>query len=161
MQKQKTLKYKSTSYNKNRVKTSVKVLWFTVIGGLAVFLFILIFASIGAFGKLPSLQELENPHANLASEIYADDGKTLMGKIYTENRSPIEFNDISTHVIDALIATEDERFYEHAGIDAKAIGRAIKGLGRDGGGSTITQQLAKQILRQGHGGFVERVCINF
>ncbi len=156
MQK-KTTKHKSYPSVKNRVNNSVKVLWFTVLGGLAVFLFVLVFASIGAFGKLPSLQELENPQASLASEIYADDGKTLMGKIYTENRSPIEYRDISTHVIDALIATEDERFYDHAGIDAKAIGRAIKGLGSDGGGSTITQQLAKQILRQGHGGFVERV----
>ncbi len=99
MQKQRTTKNRRVSSNKNRIKTSVKVLWFTVIGGLAVFLFILVFASIGAFGKLPSLQELENPHASLASEIYADDGNTLMGKIYTENRSPIEFKDISTHVI--------------------------------------------------------------
>ena len=126
MQKR-TIKNTRPSSNKNRVKTSVKILWVTVIGGLSVFLFVLVFASIGAFGKLPSLQELENPHASLASEIYADDGKTLMGKIYTENRSPIDYKDISPHVIDALIATEDERFYDHAGIDAKEIGRAVKG----------------------------------
>src|SRR5947209_8382075 len=100
----------------------------------------LLCADIGLFGKIPSMQELENPQANLASEIYANDG-SLMGKIYAENRSPVDFKDISPHVIDALISTEDERFYEHSGIDAKSIARAIYGLGRDGGGSTITQQL--------------------
>lgn len=139
------------------MKSSVKILWLIVIGGLGLFLLVMLLASLGLFGKLPSLEELENPQANLASEIYADDGKTLMGKIYTENRSPIDFKDISTHVIDALIATEDVRFYDHSGIDAIAIGRALKGLGSEGGGSTITQQLAKQILRQGSGWFGKRV----
>src|SRR5215212_2836174 len=157
MQNQKIKKGKNHSPNKPEVKSSVKILWYTVVGGLAAFLLVILFASLGLFGKLPSLQELENPQANLASEIYADDGKTLMGKIYTENRSSIDFKDISTHVIDALIATEDVRFYDHSGIDAIAIGRALKGLGSEGGGSTITQQLAKQILRQGSGWFGKRV----
>ena len=102
------------------------------------------------------MQELENPQANLASEIYANDGTTLMGKIYAENRSPVDFKDISPHVIDALVSTEDERFYEHSGIDAKSIARAVYGLGRDGGGSTITQQLAKNILNQGRGSILKR-----
>src|SRR5215217_3973965 len=157
MQSQKVSKGKNQSSNKAAVKSSVKMLWFAVIGGLALFLLVLLFASLGLFGKLPSLRELENPQASLASEIYGDDGKTLMGKIYTENRSPIDFKDISTHVIDALISTEDVRFYDHSGIDAIAIGRAVKGLGHEGGGSTITQQLAKQILRQGSGWFGKRV----
>ena len=124
---------------------------------MGLFVLVLLFATLGVFGKLPSLEELENPQANLASEIYANDGTTLMGKIYAENRSPVDFKDISTNVIDALIATEDVRFYDHAGIDAIAIGRALKGLGSEGGGSTITQQLAKQILRQGGGWFGKRV----
>jgi len=157
MQNKKTIKGKNHSPGKPGIKRSIKLLWLTVIGGLAAFLLVLLFASLGLFGKLPSLQELENPQANLASEIYADDGKTLMGKIYTENRSPVDFKDISTNVIDALIATEDVRFYDHSGIDAIAIGRALKGLGSEGGGSTITQQLAKQILRQGSGWFGKRV----
>lgn len=148
---------RKVSHNKSQIKPSVKILWITVLGGLGLFVLILLFAAIGVFGKLPSLQELENPDASLASEIYADDGKTLMGKIYTENRSPVDFKDISKNVIDALIATEDVRFYEHAGIDAIAIGRAVKGLGSEGGGSTITQQLAKQILGQGGGWFGKRV----
>ena len=125
-------------------------MWTLVLGGIGFGIVVFASAYFGLFGKLPSLQELENPQANLASEIYANDG-TLMGKIYTENRSPADFNNISNHVIDALISTEDIRFYEHSGIDAIAIGRAIKGFGREGGGSTITQQLAKNILGQGSG----------
>jgi len=138
------------------VSKPVKLLWYFVLGGIGVFLIMLLSAQMGVFGKLPSLQELENPQANLASEIYADDGKTLMGKIYAENRSAVEYKDISKHVIDALIATEDMRFYDHSGIDAIAIGRAIKGLGHEGGGSTITQQLAKNILGQGRGNILKR-----
>ena len=75
----------------------------------------------GVFGKLPSLKELENPSILQSSEVFAADG-TLMGKYYTErgNRSNVSYRDISPHVINALIATEDERFYDHAGIDAKS-----------------------------------------
>jgi len=138
------------------MKRSVKFLWRIVFGGLLLFFVLLISVVFGLFGKLPSLEQLENPQANLASEIYADDGKTLMGKIYTENRSPVEYRDISPNVINALIATEDERFYEHSGIDVKSLLRAVKGLGSDGGGSTITQQLAKNILGQGTGNILKR-----
>lgn len=107
-------------------------------------------ANFGVFGKMPSLAELENPSILQASEVYAEDG-TLMGKYYTErgNRSNVKFRDISKHVIDALVATEDERFYKHSGIDFKSTLRAIFTLGRQGGGSTITQQLAKALLDQG------------
>src|SRR5450759_2081883 len=146
---------KSTSKN-TTMKRSVKILWYTVLGGTGLFLVMLLFAQLGVFGKIPSMQDLENPQANLASEIYANDGTTLMGKIYAENRSSVDFKDISPHVIDALISTEDERFYEHSGIDAKSIARAVYGLGRDGGGSTITQQLAKNILNQGRGNIFVR-----
>ena len=144
------------SSKKTVIKRSVKILWYTVLGGTALVLIMLLFAQLGFFGKIPSMQELENPQANLASEIYANDGTTLMGKIYAENRSAVDFKDISPHVIDALISTEDVRFYDHSGIDAIAIGRAIKGLGSEGGASTITQQLAKQILGQGRGGIFKR-----
>ncbi len=157
MQNKKITRNKKHSINGNQAKPLVKILWITVLSGLSLFILIMLFAAIGVFGKLPSLQELENPQASLASEIYADDGTTLMGKIYTENRSPVDFKDISKNVIDALIATEDVRFYEHSGIDAIAIGRALKGFGSEGGGSTITQQLAKQILHQGGGWLGKRV----
>lgn len=149
--KQTTTTGKHTSKSKSTIKRSVKYLWYTVLGGTGLFLLMLLFAQLGFFGKIPSMQELENPQANLASEIYANDGISLMGKIYAENRSPVDFKDISPHVIDALISTEDERFYEHSGIDPKSVARAVYGLGRDGGGSTITQQLAKQILHQASG----------
>ena len=141
---------------KKGVRPNVKILWTMV---LIVFLLgssVLAAAYFGVFGKLPSLQELENPQANLASEIYANDGLTIMGKIYAENRVSVDYKDISPSVIDALIATEDERFYTHSGIDARGLARAIYGLGKDGGGSTITQQLAKNILGQGRGSMVRR-----
>lgn len=147
--------------NKKQSKNSttrpnVKILWTMVFIGLLLVVCVFTAVNFGLFGKLPSLQELENPQANLASEIYANDGTTLMGKIYAENRVSVDYKDISPHVIDALISTEDIRFYEHSGIDAIAIGRAIKGLGQEGGGSTLTQQLAKNILGQGRGSVLKR-----
>ena len=132
----------------SKIKASVKILWTVVAAGFALFIVVLASAYFGVFGKLPSLEELENPQANLATEIYANDGKTLMGKIYTENRVQVDYKDISKSVIDALISTEDVRFYDHSGIDPIALGRAIKGFGKQGGASTITQQLAKKILGQ-------------
>lgn len=147
------------SRNKKQVKStkpSVRILWTIVLGGFVLFTLILAAANFGLFGKMPSLQELENPQANLASEIYANDGTTLMGKIYAENRVSVDYKDISKSVIDALISTEDERFYDHSGIDARSMARAVYGLGRDGGGSTITQQLAKNMLGQGRGGVIKR-----
>jgi len=145
--------------NKKKVKSirpSVKILWTMVIVGFALVTLVLTSAYFGLFGKLPSLQELENPQANLATEIFANDGTTLMGKIYAENRVSVDYKDISKSVIDALISTEDIRFYDHSGIDPVALGRAIKGFGNQGGASTITQQLAKNILNQGHGSIVKR-----
>ncbi|MCX8020258.1 MAG: transglycosylase domain-containing protein [Chitinophagaceae bacterium] len=132
------------------MKKSVRLFWrlFFVFFGFVVLL--LAMANFGVFGKMPSLEELENPSLMQASEVYAEDG-TLMGKYYTErgNRSFVRYRDISKHVIDALISTEDERFYNHSGIDFKSTIRAIITLGREGGGSTITQQLAKVLLDQG------------
>lgn len=147
----------SKNSKKKPIKRSVKILWTVVFGGLG--LWVLIFGGtyFGLFGKLPSLQQLENPEADLATEIYANDGKTLIGKIYAENRVSVDYKDIAPGVIDALISTEDERFYSHSGVDARGIARAIWGLGRDGGGSTITQQLAKNILGQGKGNPIKRV----
>jgi penicillin-binding protein 1A len=142
---------RSSKSSTTTIRRPIKILWYTVLGGLGLFLLMLLCAQLGIFGKIPSMQELENPQANLASEIYSNDGRTLMGKIYAENRSPVDFKDISPHVIDALVSTEDIRFYDHSGIDPIAIARALKGLGREGGGSTITQQLAKNILNQNSG----------
>ena len=133
----------------------VKILWRLFFFGLISVILLFVMANYGVFGKMPSLEDLENPEADLASEIVSADG-VPMGKYYAENRSEVKYDAISTNVINALIATEDERFYEHSGIDAIAVGRAVSKLGTDGGGSPITQQLAKMILRQGRGNIFAR-----
>lgn len=134
------------------MKRSVRIFWVIVISGFSVFILVILLANWGAFGKMPSLKELENPSILQSSEVYAVDG-TLMGKYYRErgNRSNVDYKDISRHVVDALIATEDERFYNHSGIDFKSTMRAVFLLGREGGGSTITQQLAKTLLDHDRG----------
>jgi penicillin-binding protein 1A len=127
------------------MKTSVKWLWRLFLLGVVAFAVILFGANAGWFGVMPSIKDLKNPRSNSSTEVYAADA-TLMGKYYLVNRSPVEYKDISKFVVDALVATEDERFYEHSGIDGKAILRAVIMMGRDGGGSTITQQLALNLL---------------
>ena len=124
---------------------TVKFFWkvfFIAWATLIVFIFAINF---GLFGKLPSLVELENPSMLSSSEIFAADG-SLMGKYYLKDRTNAKYSDISINVINALIATEDERFYKHSGIDVKGTARAVLFLGTKGGASTITQQLAKNML---------------
>src|ERR1700744_3148464 len=135
----------------------VPVFWKVFFYALGAFILFLVLINLGVFGSLPSLKELENPSITLASEVFADDG-TPMGKYYRDkgNRSNVEFKDISTDVVNALVATEDARFFEHSGIDGFSVMRAVVKLGRDGGGSTITQQLAKNLLDQGSKNFMRR-----
>jgi penicillin-binding protein 1A len=132
------------------MRKSVRLFWIIFLSGFGVFTLVILLCMLGVFGKLPSLKQLENPSILQSSEVYATDG-TLMGKYYRErgNRTNADYKDISPHVIHALVATEDERFYDHAGIDVKSTLRAVFLLGREGGGSTITQQLAKALLAQG------------
>src|SRR5687768_3628305 len=127
-----------------RPKRTVRVFWLFCLGCFSVFTLIVLLAMFGVFGKLPSLKQLENPSMLQSSEVYASDG-TLMGKYYRErgNRSNVNYKDISKHVIDALIATEDERFQDHSGIDFKRTISAIVTLGKNGGGSTISQHWQK------------------
>jgi penicillin-binding protein 1A len=134
------------------MKKAVRIFWRIFIGGVLALIILVGMANFGVFGKMPSLTELENPSILQASEVLAVDG-TLMGKYYTErgNRSNVKYSDISKHVIDALVATVDERFYSHSGIDFKSTMRAVLTAGTSGGGSTITQQLAKALLDQGRG----------
>jgi penicillin-binding protein 1A len=140
--------------------TSVRFIWKTFLWGWVGFLLFLVAVNLGLFGKLPSLTELENPSMLSSSEIYASDG-TLMGKYYLRDRTDVKYGDISPNVIHALIATEDERFYQHSGIDAKGTARAVLFLGTKGGASTITQQLAKNMLEQGSKNIVRRVIEKF
>jgi len=126
-------------------KKYIKWFWLLFAGGFAGVLLLFLLASWGVFGALPSFAELENPENNLASEIISSDGKTL-GTYAIENRKPIQFKDLPDNLVKALIATEDERFFEHSGIDFRSLARAISKLGKGGGASTITQQLAKNLF---------------
>jgi penicillin-binding protein 1A len=110
-------------------------------------LVLLIFATfMEVFGPLPSFRDLENPKSNQASEILTSDKKTL-GTYYVENRSNVTYKEISPNVIHALVATEDERFYEHSGIDFRRMfSILILNIFKNQGGSTITQQLAKNLF---------------
>jgi penicillin-binding protein 1A len=119
------------------------------IGSFVAVIFFFLCASWGVFGPMPTFDELENPASNVATEIISSDGKTI-GKFYLENRVPVKYEDLPQHLVDALIATEDERFREHSGIDARGTLRAITSVGSSGGASTITQQLAK-LLFHGEG----------
>ena len=98
------------------MKKSTRIFWYVFLGGIGLVVLFFVLVMIGVFGKLPTLKQLENPSIMQASEVYATDG-TLMGKYYRErgNRSNVNYRDISKHVIDALIATEDERFEDHSG----------------------------------------------
>lgn len=98
------------------------------------------------FGYSPSYADIKKPSQRVGSELYTADGK-LIGRYYKENRTPINYNEIAPNVLNALLATEDIRFYQHSGIDIQAVGRAVIGMGKDGGASTITQQLAKNLYR--------------
>ena len=121
--------------------------WSVFALGLAAIVLLFLLAGWGLFGPMPTFEELENPETNLATEIISSDGKTL-GKYYNENRTPVKFEDLPQHLVDALVATEDERYYEHSGIDARGTLRAAVYLGQKGGASTISQQLAKQLFTE-------------
>lgn len=127
----------------------VKLTWL-ILWGPFLFLFILVsLISFEIFFDLPSVEELQNPKSNLATVIYSSDLKTL-GKYYSENRVNVKYYELDKDLVDALIATEDVRFREHSGVDARALGRAIfgavRGSSSSGGGSTLSQQLAKMMF---------------
>jgi len=132
-------KKKVTSFKKY-----IKWFWMLVLGGFSLLILLFFLTSIDVFGALPTFEELENPENNLATEIISSDGVTL-GKYATENRTPIKFKDLPENLVKALVATEDERFYEHSGIDFKGTARAVLKPG-SGGASTLTQQLAKMLF---------------
>ena len=124
----------------------IRVLWGIFLLGVTGIIVLFGGAALGIFGPMPDLQQLENPRTNLATQIISSDG-TILGKYYfDDNRTPIGFDEIPTDMVEALIATEDERFYDHAGIDWRGTLRAFVFLGKRGGASTITQQLARQIF---------------
>lgn len=123
----------------------IKRFWQIFAIGIGFVFLVFLLASWGALGHMPSFNDLENPESNLATEIISSDGE-IIGKFYNENRSSITYDELPKHLVDALVATEDERFYEHSGIDARGTLRAITSLGTSGGASTLSQQLAKQLF---------------
>ena len=143
----------------NSLKKIIKTLW--VISALSIIVFMLGIYSIkidlfGLFGGMPSLQDLEKPQSELSSELYSND-TILLGKYFRYNRSPVKYHELSDELITTLLVTEDIRFYNHSGIDFKGLIRATYGVfkniitlgnsGLEGGGSTITQQLAKNLFK--------------
>ncbi len=124
--------------------------WLAAIVGPSIIALHLFCISVGVWGPLPTFDELENPRSNQASEVYSADQKVL-GTYFVQNRSNINYQDLSPFLIDALVSTEDERYYWHSGVDLIGLGRAIFFLGKRGGGSTVTQQLAKNLFRTREG----------
>jgi penicillin-binding protein 1A len=132
---------------------TIKYLWIAFLGGLVFFILFVWMVSInflGLFGSLPDFKTLENPESELASELYSADG-VLLGTYFRENRSPVKYEDLSPNLVNALISTEDVRFESHSGIDLIAMMRVfVKSilLGQDsGGGSTLSQQTAKNLFK--------------
>ncbi|MDP9077959.1 MAG: transglycosylase domain-containing protein [Bacteroidota bacterium] len=132
-------------------------IWKTVISCFLLFVLLLVATFFGAFGPLPGFRAIENPKSNQASEVLAAD-KTVLGTYYVQNRSSVNYSQLSPNVVNALIATEDTRFYEHSGIDFQRLPSLIffNLIGSKQGGSTITQQLAKNLFSNGgsHNPFV-------
>lgn len=126
-------------------KKSVRLLWRLFWIGVIAFNLLIIGINFGLLGYMPSMKELENPSSALSSELYAGDG-SVIGRYYVQDRSNSTYSEISPNVLNALLATEDSRFYDHSGIDGIAILRVAFFLGREGGGSTLTQQLAKNLF---------------
>lgn len=128
-----------------------KKLWKIYFYTLGIVMIFFLFASWGLLGKMPSFEDLENPDSNLATEIIANDGVTIIGKYAIENRTPVNYDDLPQHLVDALVSTEDVRFYDHSGIDFRRTTTAMLSLGTRGGASTITQQLAKNLFHGSEG----------
>ena len=119
--------------------------WSLVVAGIMAIVLVFWMITMGWLGYLPPLDELQNPKNKFATEVISADMQ-LLGRYYrNENRVSVDYTDISPNMINALIATEDVRYYDHTGVDVRSLMRAVMKLGRAGGGSTLTQQLAKQL----------------
>jgi penicillin-binding protein 1A len=133
----------------NKFSKYIRFTWLVIWAPFLLIFFLILFISLEVFVDLPSVEELQNPKSNLATIIYSSDMKTL-GKYYAENRVSVKYYELDKDLVNALIATEDARFTEHSGVDARAIGRAIVGAltghSSSGGGSTLSQQLAKMMF---------------
>lgn len=130
------------------MKKGVKIFWWVFFSGILCIILLIASANFGLLGKMPSIDELSNPTALIASQVYAEDG-SLMGKYLIEDRIDVEYSEISPQVLNALVATEDERFFSHNGIDGRSLLRSFASFGTSGGASTITMQTAKNLFTEG------------
>jgi penicillin-binding protein 1A len=135
---------------KTNFKKLIRWFWILILSPFASLFLLIWLTSLGMFGELPDTEQLENPINNLATEVFSSDGK-ILGKFYAENRTNVKFKQLSPYLVNALVATEDARFFEHSGVDLRGLFRVlfVTVLGGDqsgGGGSTITQQLAKMLF---------------
>ena len=144
--------------NSNNFYPYIKGFWILFGAGILSVIILFLLASWGAFGEMPTFERLENPQTNLATEIISSDGETL-GKFYLDdNRTWVSYDELPQNLINALVATEDARYYEHSGIDARGTLRAMVFLGQRGGASTISQQLSKLLFtKKVSGGAVGRI----
>jgi len=140
----------TTKETKQGPKYWVKVFWKYYLIAAGIFLLFILMLNFGWIGDMPDLDDIENPTASLASQVYAQDG-TPMGKYYLEDRISVKYRDISPYLLQALVATEDKRFYDHYGIDGEGLMRAVAFLGSQGGASTITMQTAKNLFTDNWG----------
>ena len=139
-------KSKSKKKGINPYKNLLRFFWISFVTGILSVVVLFSGAALGFLGEMPDLQQLENPKTNLATQIISNDG-IVLGKFYfNDNRTPISFDALPKNLVNALIATEDERFFSHSGIDLKGTLRALFYLGKKGGASTISQQLARQLF---------------
>jgi len=124
-----------------------KLFWKVIIYGILTFVLLIASVGFGLFGELPSFRDLENPKSNLATEVISSDGN-ILGTYFIQNRSNAKYKDLSPNLVNALIATEDVRFYKHSGVDLKGTFAIIfySAIGKKRGSSTITQQLAKNLF---------------
>lgn len=132
--------------NRGPYRRSLRLFWIVFSIGILSFVSIFLAAGFGLLGKMPEFRQLENPKTNLATQIFSADNKVIGKFYYNDNRTPLYYEEIPKNLIDALIATEDERFYDHSGIDLRSTLRAVVYLGEKGGASTVSQQLARQLF---------------
>ncbi len=133
----------------------IKGFWIAFASGVFLIVLLFLFASWGFYGEMPKFEELENPQNDLATQVISSDGVQI-GTFFNENRTPVSYEDLPQHLVDALVATEDARYYDHSGIDARGTLRAFIFLGSKGGASTISQQLSKQLFTGGSKNIWER-----
>jgi penicillin-binding protein 1A len=147
---------KTKTPKKNDFRRFVKLFWWLIVFGIFSIVIVFGITALGGFGALPTFDEIENPKSNLATQVVTSDGE-LLGKFYHDNRTHVDYEQLSPHLVNALVATEDERYYSHSGVDFEALARAVVMLGSAGGGSTITQQLAKQLFSEKPKNIIDRI----